>query len=74
MKVLLTDNPEIESVAIIVTSVFEPTKVGSYELIVIELLKLNQGSCAYRDQLILVKMPAGFVKIVGSVIVRGVPI
>jgi hypothetical protein len=74
LKVLLTDNPELESVAIIVMVLVEPNKFGSDELIVILLLMLSQTGCVDADQLILVAMPTGLVTIVGSTIVRGVPI
>ena len=71
---MLTDKPEMESVAVIVTAVVVPTKLVSDELMTIELVKLNQGGCGETDQVILVAMPAGFVTIVGSARVNGVPI
>ena len=76
LNVLLTNKPEIESVAVNVSSVFELTMVESDELIVIELtFKLNQAGMSDADQVIFVGTPAGLVTIVGSAIVRvGAPI
>ncbi len=74
LKVLLTVNLEMESVAVIVIAIFEPTKVGSDELIVIELLMLSQAGIEDADQLILVGLPAGLVTIAGSARLRGIPI
>ena len=73
---MLTNKPEIESVAVIVIAVFELTMVGSEELIVIELtFKLNQAGLSNAYQVIFVGTPAGLVTIVGSAIVRvGAPI
>ena len=71
LNVLLTNKPEIESVAVIVIAVLELTMVGSEELIVIELtFKLNQAGLSNAYQVIFVGTPAGLVTIVGSARVR----
>ena len=75
LNVLITDNPETESVAIIVLAIEKSSRLVSDEFIVIELLpKLNQAGYGYEDQETLVETPAGFVTIVGNAIVKGVPI
>ena len=71
---LVTDSPEIESVAVIVITLVVPTKVGSDELIIISLDQLNHGSDGDTDQVILVAIPAGFVTIEGIIRRKGVPI
>ena len=74
LKLLLTDNPEMKSSAVIVITVVVPAKLVSAELMTIELVRLNQGGCGETNQVILVAMPAGLVTIVGSARVNGAPI
>ena len=68
---MLTENPEIKSVAVIVIAIAEPIFVETGKSIVILLSLLMEANFEDTDQVILVKMPAGLVKIEGSARVRG---
>ena len=67
MKVLLNENPVLESVAVIVMALIVPAKLGSDELIVNELVRLNQLGYGDTDQEALPEIPAGLVTVVGRV-------
>ena len=74
MKVVAIIKPEIESVAVAVMATDVFVRIVSEELIMIELLlKLSQTESGDAAQVIFVAIPAGFVTIVGSARVRGVP-